>query len=373
MPNALQPPVLAGQIVFELERFERDGDRLALSGRWYGVRGRRFVRPTLTPLGGQDRGRVLADLEHKPWATEDGESWEAAFPWTQDGPTAKFELSVAPDITVHLPSPGSRRTSRRLVALGRHAVALSGASTATRGWGGIAGVEQQAPAPRDPEFERLETELGMVKAKLQAADGELEAARAALSEREHEIAAVREQLSTAQADRESAAHVNTDAIAARDRIASERDQLLAEREKLTEQLGQVKSHHDALARDREQVITERDQLMIDRDRLVSERTQLRAECGELTTQLWQMTAERDEARQASDDRQSQLDQATAALGAANRERNEAVTARGAALVMRRAVGTPAQFERPATWWKQTLAILALIGVVFAILIVAHVV
>jgi hypothetical protein len=371
MPNALQPPVLAGQIVFELERFERDGDRLALSGRWYGVRGRRFVRPTLTPLGDRDRGRVLADLEHKPWEPEDGESWEAAFPWTHDGPTAKFELSVAPDIAVQLPSAGSRRTSRRLVALGRHAVALSGASTTTRDWGAVAGVEQ-APAPRDPELERLETELGAVKAKLQATNGELEAARAALSEREHQVEAVREQLSTAQADGESAANASTEMIAARDKLASERDELLADREKLIAQRKHVETHHAALERDREQVITERDQLMIDRDQLVSDRAQLRGEAGELTTQLWQMTAERDEARQALADRQSQLDQATSALGTANRERDDAVTARGAALVMRRAAGTPPQFERAASWWKTALAVLALIGVMFAILIVAHV-
>ena len=50
MAEALKPvPTGTGSIFFELDRFEfTDGDRIALSGRWFGVRGRRFVRPTLT-------------------------------------------------------------------------------------------------------------------------------------------------------------------------------------------------------------------------------------------------------------------------------------------------------------------------------------
>ena len=371
MPNALQPPVLAGQIVFELERFERDGDRLALTGRWFGVRGRRFVRPTLTSVGGPDRSRLLADLEHKPWATEDGESWEAAFPWAEDDRTVRFELSVAPDITIQLPSPGSKQTPRRLVAPARHAVALSSSSTATPGWAAPADVKEPAP-PRDPERSRLETELGAVKSKLKTTDGELEAARAALTEREREIEALREQLSTAQADRESAAHAYTETIAARDKLGSERAQLLAEREKLIAQRNQVKSHHDALDRDREQVVTEREQLMIERDQLSSDRDRLRAELDQLTGQLRQAAGEHDQTREGLAELQSRLDQANVALGAANRERDDAVTARGAALVMRRAAGTPPQSERPGSWWKQTLAVIALIVAIFAILIVAHV-
>lgn len=371
MPNAVQPPVTAGEIVFEVERFERDGDRLALTGRWFGVRGRRFVRPTLTRVGGSGRSRVLADLEHKPWAAEDGGAWEAAFPWGDDRRATKFELSVAPDITIQLPSPSARRGSRRLVALPRDAATLYGASPATPSSGAPADVEEPAPS-RDPELERLETELGVVKAKLQAAEGEVEARRAALTEREHELGALREQLARAQADRESAAHANTESVAARDQVAAERDRLLAEREGLIAEREQLESHHDALARDREQVIAERDQLMIERDRLTTERDRQRAERDQLTAQLQQSAGEHEQTRRELSAVQTRLDQATAALDAAHRERDEAVTARGAALVMRRAAGTPAHFERPASWWKQILAVLALIGVMFAVLIVAHV-
>jgi hypothetical protein len=90
---------------FELQQFERSGDRLRVSGRWSGVRGMRFVRPTLT-VG--DR-RVLAVLDHKPWAPEDGVEWVAEFPWEGDPgdiDLALAELAVAPSVAVSLAAPG---------------------------------------------------------------------------------------------------------------------------------------------------------------------------------------------------------------------------------------------------------------------------
>ena len=90
---------------FELEQFERSGDRLRVAGRWSGVRGMRFMRPTLT-IG--DR-RMLAVLDHKPWAPEEGQVWVAEFPWDGDpaevDPT-RAELAVAPSVAVRLSSPG---------------------------------------------------------------------------------------------------------------------------------------------------------------------------------------------------------------------------------------------------------------------------
>jgi hypothetical protein len=99
----------AGRIFFELDHFELiDGDRLELRGRWFGVRGRRFVRPTLVLLsdGARRRAPALAELEHKPWAAEDGEPWEAAFTCEVDAAEVlEAELAVAPDIAVSLPPP----------------------------------------------------------------------------------------------------------------------------------------------------------------------------------------------------------------------------------------------------------------------------
>ena len=63
---------------FELERLALEGDELVVSGFWTGVDGMRFVRPTLL----SDDRRILATLEHKPWAPSGDARWTAAFPWT---------------------------------------------------------------------------------------------------------------------------------------------------------------------------------------------------------------------------------------------------------------------------------------------------
>ncbi len=106
------------EVRFELERLSvGEPGRLELTGRWFGIRGRRFVRPTLllTLPGDDAERRSLADLEHKPWAAEEGEAWTAAFPvdaGLRPEAAASIELSVAPDITVRL-APGGRPRRRR--------------------------------------------------------------------------------------------------------------------------------------------------------------------------------------------------------------------------------------------------------------------
>ena len=62
----------------------RDG-RLVLTGYWTGIRGRRFVRPTLMLTSGRDPHRLLASIEDKPWAAEEGRLWRAVFPWELQG------------------------------------------------------------------------------------------------------------------------------------------------------------------------------------------------------------------------------------------------------------------------------------------------
>jgi hypothetical protein len=82
MAEVLEPATTGTNgVAFELDRFEMaDGDRFEVNGRWFGVRGRRFMRPSLTLVDGDEQRRLLADLEHKPWAAEDGQPWEASFP-----------------------------------------------------------------------------------------------------------------------------------------------------------------------------------------------------------------------------------------------------------------------------------------------------
>jgi hypothetical protein len=95
---------------------QAEDGRVEVTGRWYGVRGRRFVRPTLTAVmkSGDNERRALADLDHKPWAAEDGEAWTAAFPLgVEIGDAAELELSVAPDITVPLSPRAITRSSAK--------------------------------------------------------------------------------------------------------------------------------------------------------------------------------------------------------------------------------------------------------------------
>nr|MDP9277085.1 hypothetical protein [Actinomycetota bacterium] len=113
-----------GGLTFEVDRFDWTApDRIEVIGRWYGLRGHRFMRPVLDVSAGDDQRRLLALLEHKPWAAVEGEDWVAAFPWK--GEPLDFddaELALAPSIAVELepprgpggkkrrPAPDARRT-----------------------------------------------------------------------------------------------------------------------------------------------------------------------------------------------------------------------------------------------------------------------
>src|SRR4051794_25248503 len=209
-----------GATVFEVDRFGWTGeDRLELEGRWFGVRGWRFVRPTLDLRVDGSRVRLLALLDHKPWAALDGETWVAAFPW--EGEPLAFEsaeLAVAPSVEVALPPPDAPGGARRPAP------------------------KRAAPAAprRDPERDRAvaqrdEAIKDRAEALRQAATAERERdeARAALrddggeavarEELERELAGAREELARGL-DGELA-----DARAALDRALRERDDALAAR------------------------------------------------------------------------------------------------------------------------------------------------
>src|SRR5829696_1391166 len=114
MAGATPQSPATGAPAFEVERFEWTApDRLEVTGRWFGVRGRRFMRPTLDVHGAGDQRRLLAVLDHKPWAAEDGGRWIAAFPWEGgEVDLSGAELAVAPGISVPLDRPGQAPPQR---------------------------------------------------------------------------------------------------------------------------------------------------------------------------------------------------------------------------------------------------------------------
>src|SRR5262245_39556947 len=157
---------------FVVERFAADGDRLEVAGHWHGLRGLRFVRPVLWLHRGDSRRRLVAVLDHKPWAADDGEPWVAAFAW--DGgelDVERAELEVGRELVVELPLPG-------------------------------------APAPEPtPAKARRPSELERVREQLLSATQErreLEAALSTATAQTEELARVREERDRARDDAERA-------------------------------------------------------------------------------------------------------------------------------------------------------------------------
>src|SRR3954467_15822652 len=88
------------ELGFELESFEwTTAHRLELTGRWFGVRGRRFMRPVVNLRVDGRRKLMIAVLDHKPWAADAEGTWIAAFAGRGDAgtiPNARLEVPPAP-------------------------------------------------------------------------------------------------------------------------------------------------------------------------------------------------------------------------------------------------------------------------------------
>ncbi len=244
-----------GGIAFDVDRLTLGSEgQIEVTGRWYGVRGRRFVRPSLT-LTLKDEGgerRVLADLEHKPWAAQDGDAWFAAFPF--DGAlevAERIELAVAPDITVEL-AGGSGRS----VNTGRAADLRPAGSTRSP-------VVPDDPArprprpPRSPEIVRLRERLAAAESVItrertrrQATDQALEGERQSARTLQAEVGRLRAELDLAGAvARElDTASTGLDDLRGQTReLHHERDQIAAERDEAQRELAQERAETQRLA------------------------------------------------------------------------------------------------------------------------------
>ena len=302
-------------IYFELERFERgDGDRVELAGRWFGIRGRRFVRPTLTALANGDRIRALADLEHKPWAADDGELWRAAFAWPGSGQVDGAELAVAPDLAIELPALGKAgRAPQRIAPLPR---AVPGRPAET--------AETPAPPPKRratgaAELERLRGEVTELR-------GETERARAQLAAAESERGRLAARLERAAETIEELRQLTDDRTTTHQsaqRAAAERDAAIAAR--------------DRAETEREAALTARDRALADRDRVAVERDRFLAERNQLAI-----------------------------------ERDQAVAAHAAGVVMRNAVRSSPAIRHERSWITRLVALALLVGALIACAIVLRV-
>ena len=242
-------------ITFDVDRVSLGASgQIEVTGRWYGVRGRRFVRPSLTLSLRDDGGerRVLADLEHKPWAAQDGEAWSAAFPFDGELEVAeRIELTVAPDITVELAGGRGRR-----VNTGRSADLRPAGSTRSA----VVRDDPARPrprAPQSPEIVRLRERLAVAESLItrertrrQAADEALEGERQSGRTLQAEVGRLRAELDLAGAvQRElDTASTGLDDLRGQTReLNRERDQLAGERGGAQRELAQERIEAQRLA------------------------------------------------------------------------------------------------------------------------------
>jgi hypothetical protein len=315
MSVSRDPTTAPAGVSFEVDRFAWADGRLELTGRWYGIRGRRFLRPTLdVEVDGSPR-RMLAVLEHKPWAADDGEEWVAAFEWTGDPVAlAVAELAVGPELAVVLPPPtgGPAKKARRARTAGERLEA------------------------RPPRAQALEAELAEARAEISNLRDRLAAEQKAWQERVEQVEALRDESAAAK----SAAEAERDGMAAeRDEVAAARDAAIAERDQLV-------SARDAASAERDEAVTARDAALADAAKAGAERDKAVREKAAVENELKAAERARDKARQERNEWLTRARDAAAGQGPAAKE---AAPAEGEAAPAERRAGRvwgrPSQAKR----------------------------
>jgi hypothetical protein len=314
------------RVAFELERFEvTDEDRLELTGRWSGVRGLRFMRPSLTVKTEDGERSLLAVLEHKPWAAEEGSDWTAAFPWQGAAPEpGQMELAVAPSVVVDLapdlPAPARKKQS----------------------------VSARYERERKRSH-RLEEEVAELREGIAALTAKYEQMVAEHARLTNELSVVKSELADARGEREQAVRERDDAVRERDRLRRERDEVVDQRDAAEAQQAA------AAAQVTEEALGRQAKL----ERLAHEQH----------AQIQELTRERDAAVRQRDKAQREIGQAARERDAAVAERNDAVTQRLAAEAERdqalgRGTGAPLVEPEPAKkeadWLVRGLAVMAVV-------------
>jgi hypothetical protein len=367
--NTPQTADASSAVAFEVDRFAwTASDRIEVTGRWFGLRGHRFMRPSLIVEAGDDRRRLLALLEHKPWAADDGEPWIAAFAWAGDPVAMTFaELSVAPSVAVELPppaAPGARgRSSTRRAAEKPRTGPRIRAGEATRGdtlERDLARAREELErvrAEHDRERRAAREEAAALRAELSAARARIEALEAAGPP---EPDAAREPAAEAHpagatADRLAELTAERDALAADLRKARTRaDDLRRERDAARAAAAESPDEADAARRERDVAVAERDAA---REEASRERRALERRIEAAERRFAEAEQKRDATGRDRDTLRSQRDEAIARVdaamaareraredrAAAERARDEAIEARDAA----QAVAQASAFDRAA--------------------------
>jgi hypothetical protein len=243
-PRASESGGASRGVEFALDRFDLADGRLVVAGRWYGITGRRFVRPVLQAPG---QRRVIALLDHKPWSAEEGGEWLAAFP--DNGYAGPSRLQVAPDIAVELPAagPDAGDGAPRPARLMRPAPAEKPAEPAPR--------KPSRAKPEARKTAQLEAERDAALAEVEAIREKQDEARAEADRLRAELDQVRQESQIAQTE---LSHARTDA----DRLRTELSHVRAE-------ANTVSRHHDETQAKAEQLEAEVSGLRTDAQRAVS--------------------------------------------------------------------------------------------------------
>ena len=265
MAGATESSTARAGAAFEVERVEVEDGRLIVSGWWSGVRGMRFVRPTL--LTG-DR-QVLATLEHKPWAPGGEEPWRAAFPWDgADADLTGLTLVVAPSVIVPLgpdapvPAPPAVQEPPTVkeppkVETPPEVEAPPPVEEPT--------AEEPAPAdepppapeplPPDPELTRLRSRVSDLETTLSL---ERRAAQDAVAERDEAVAA----RVGAERERDHAIAQRDEALADRDAAVRTRKRMETQRDEALEALATVEEQRDEAIAERDEARAQRDEVLL---------------------------------------------------------------------------------------------------------------